>query len=91
MERRNFGCAPCLSLRRELAAGRRGVAALRMIACWIAYVRTEPSGLADPLAARLLVSQRTKDLLAFVAPDLAEDDAVVADLDELVARYRKGQ
>ena len=78
-------------LRRELAAGRRGVAALRMIACWIAYVRTEPSGLADPLAARLLVSQRNKDLLAFVAPDLAEDDAVVADLDELVARYRKGQ
>lgn len=78
-------------LRRERAASRRGTAALRMIACWIAYLRTEPPDLADPLAGRLLVTRRTRDLLAFIAPDLAEDDTVVADLDELVSRHRKGQ
>jgi fructuronate reductase len=78
-------------LRRERAASRRGMAALRMIACWIAYLRTEPPDLADPLAGRLLITRRTRDLLAFIAPDLAEDDAVVADLDELVSRHRKGQ
>jgi fructuronate reductase len=78
-------------LRRELAAGRRGMAALRMIACWVAYLRAEPADLADPLAGRLRGTRRTRDLLAIVAPELAEDDTVVADLGELAARYRKGQ
>jgi fructuronate reductase len=78
-------------LRRELAAGRRGGAALRMLACWIAYLRAGPSDLADPLAGRLLVTRRTRDLLAILDPELAEDDAVVADLGQLVSRYRKGQ
>jgi fructuronate reductase len=75
-------------LRRERAAGRRGTAALRMIACWIAYLRTAPADLADPLADRLLATRRTRDLLAFLAPDLAEDDAILADLDELESRRR---
>lgn len=71
-------------LRRERAAGRRGVAALRMIACWIAYLRGSPS-VADPLAATLLAARRAADLLTVLAPDLAADAAVVADLEELVA------
>ena len=78
-------------LRRERAAGRRGTAALRMLACWIAYLHTEPADLADPLAGQLHATQRTKDLLAIVDPELAEDDTVVADLDELVSQHRKGQ
>jgi fructuronate reductase len=78
-------------LRRERAAGRRGTAALRMLACWIAYLRTEPADLADPLAGRLHATRRTRDLLAIAGPDLAEDDTVVADLDELVSQHRKGQ
>ncbi|MEU6655739.1 mannitol dehydrogenase family protein [Streptomyces sp. NPDC046900] len=77
-------------LRRERAAGRRGTAALRMLACWISYLRTEPADLADPLADRLSATRRTRDLLVMVAPDLAEDDSVVADLDEMVSQHRKG-
>jgi fructuronate reductase len=78
-------------LRRERAAGRRGAAALRMLACWIAYLRTEPADLVDPLADRLSATRRTRDLLALVDPDLAEDDSVVADLDAMVSPHRKGQ
>ncbi|WP_255947870.1 mannitol dehydrogenase family protein [Streptomyces odontomachi] len=73
-------------LRRERAAGHRGEAALRMLACWIAYLRTEPADLADPWADRLRTTRRTEDLLALVAPDLADDDALVADLDALVSQ-----
>jgi fructuronate reductase len=78
-------------LRRELAAGRRGTAALQMIACWIACLHAGPADLADPLAGRLRATPRTRDLLAILDPDLAENDTVVADLDELAARHRKGQ
>ncbi|HEX6523272.1 MAG TPA: mannitol dehydrogenase family protein [Streptosporangiaceae bacterium] len=78
-------------VRRERDAGRSGAAALRMIACWIAYVRTEPADLADPLAGRLRVTRQTRDLLAFIDPDLAQDDGIVADLDELVSQHRKGR
>lgn len=72
-------------LRRERADGRRGTAALRMIACWIAYLRGKPPTLADPLAATLLSARRTTDFLAALAPDLTEDAEVVADLEDLVA------
>jgi fructuronate reductase len=81
-------------LRRERAAGRRGTAALRMIACWIACLRGEragPHGLADPLAATLLAARRAADLLNVLAPDLAADTEVVADLDDLVAEQRNGR
>lgn len=76
-------------LRLERAAGRRGTAALRMIACWIACLRAGrygPSGPADPLAATLLAARRAADLLAVLAPDLAADAEVAADLDDLVAQ-----
>lgn len=75
-------------LRRERAAGRRGTAALRMIACWIAYLRGEPPGLADPLAARLLAARPAADFLAVLDPDLAADAEIVADLESLVADFR---
>jgi fructuronate reductase len=81
-------------LRRERAAGRRGTAALRMIACWIAYLRGEragPSGLADPLAATLLAARGATDLLAVLAPDLAADAEVVADLGDLAAEQQNAR
>jgi fructuronate reductase len=81
-------------LRRERAVGRRGTAALRMIACWIACLRGEragPSGLADPLAATLLAARRATDLLAVLAPDLAADAEVVADLGNLVAEQQNAR
>jgi fructuronate reductase len=77
-------------LRRERAFGRRGLAALRTLAHWIAYLHTEPADLVDPLADRLRATRRTRNLLAMVDPDLAGDDSVVADLDELVSQHRKG-
>jgi fructuronate reductase len=77
-------------LRRERAFGRRGLAALRTLAHWIAYLHTEPADLVDPLADRLRATRRTRNLLAMVDPDLAGDDSVVADLDELVPQHRKG-
>jgi fructuronate reductase len=79
---------------RERAAGRHGTAALRMIACWIAYLHSGsagPPGLADPLAAMLLAAQRATDLLAVLAPDLAADAEVAADLDDLVAEQQNGR
>jgi fructuronate reductase len=81
-------------LRRERAAGRRGTAALRMIACWIAYLRGDRGGapgLADPLAAQLLSARRATDMLAVLAPDLAADAEVAADLDDLVAAQQNGR
>jgi fructuronate reductase len=78
-------------LRRERAAGRRGTASLRMIACWIDYLRAGPPGLIDPLAATLLAARRATDLLAVLAPDLAADAEVAADLDDLVAEQRSGR
>ena len=77
-------------LRRERAGGRRGLAALRTLAHWIAYLHTEPADLVDPLAERLRTTHRTRDLLAILDPDLACDDSVVADLDELVSQHQKG-
>ena len=80
-------------LRRERAAGRRGTASLRMIACWIVYVhakQADPPGLADPLAVTLLAARRPRDLLALLAPDLAEDGELTADLDALVAEHQPG-
>jgi fructuronate reductase len=75
-------------LRRERAAGRRGTAALRMIACWVAYLRGEPPGLTDPLAATLLAARRAAEFLAVLDPELAADAEVAADLEDLVARQR---
>jgi len=81
-------------LRRERAAGRRSTASLRMIACWIAYVRGKQDGppdLADPLAATLLATRRPADLLALLAPDLAADAEITADLNALLAEHQKGR
>jgi fructuronate reductase len=81
-------------LRRERAVGRRGTAALRIIASWIAYLpgeRAGQPGLADPLAQTLLKARRATDLLAVLAPDLAADAEVAADLDDLVAEQLNGR
>jgi hypothetical protein len=50
-----------------------------------------PSGLADPLAATLLTARRATDLLAVLAPDLAADAEVVADLGDLVAEQQNAR
>jgi fructuronate reductase len=78
-------------LRRERAAGRRGEAGLRILACWIAYLRTEPHELSDPLAEQLRGPRSTSDILALLDPELAADDDLLADLDELVTELRKGK
>jgi fructuronate reductase len=76
-------------LRRELAAGRRGAAALRMLASWITYVRSVPAELNDPLAARLRLAaqaprhQASRALLGVIDTELAEDDAIIADLNDI--------
>ncbi|MFJ9033212.1 mannitol dehydrogenase family protein [Streptomyces sp. NPDC102274] len=76
-------------LRRELAAGRRGEAALRMLACWIAYVRASPADLTDPLADSLRQAARApwreacRGLLSVLDAELAENDGVIADLDSM--------
>ena len=65
-----------------------------MIACWIAYVRGKQNGppdLADPLATTLLVTRRPADLLALLAPDLAADAEITADLNALLAEHQKGR
>jgi fructuronate reductase len=77
-------------LRRERAAGRRGEAGLRILACWIAYLRTEPHELSDPLADQLRASRSARDILALLDPELAADDDLLTDLDELVAEQREG-
>jgi hypothetical protein len=85
---------PALSPATSQAAGRRGTASLRMIACWVAYVRGKQNGppdLADPLATTLLATRRPADLLALLAPDLAADAGITADLDALVAEHQKGR
>jgi fructuronate reductase len=70
-------------LRRERAAGRPGGAALRVLACWIAYLRSAPADLYDPPVQRLRV--RTRDMLSVLDSELAGESGLVADLDELVA------
>jgi fructuronate reductase len=76
-------------LRRELAAGRRGAASSRMLACWIAYVRTAPAELTDPLADRLREAARgpwreaCRALLSTLDAQLAENNEVIADLDSM--------
>jgi len=77
-------------LRRERAAGRRGEAGLRILACWIAYLRTEPNELSDPLADQLRAARSASDTLALLDPELAADDVLLADLDELITEQRKG-
>jgi fructuronate reductase len=78
-------------LRRERAAGRRGPGALRMLACWIGYVRSESGPLEDPLAARLRSARDARDFLAVLDAELAADDELCAGLDELAAEYREGR
>jgi fructuronate reductase len=78
-------------LRRERAAGRRGEAALRVLACWIAYLRTEPRELSDPLAEQLRALRSVRDILALLDSELAADDGILADLDELVTEQREGK
>jgi fructuronate reductase len=78
-------------LRRERAAGRRGEAGLRILACWIAYLRTEPHEMSDPLAEQLRATRSTSDTLALLDPDLAADDDLLADLDELVTEQQEGK
>jgi fructuronate reductase len=76
-------------LRRERAAGRRGGAALRMVACWIAYLRSAPGDPHDPPAQRLRA--HTRDILGLLDPELAGEADLVADLDELVAEHLEGK
>jgi fructuronate reductase len=76
-------------LRRERAAGRRGEAALRLLASWIAYLRTQPHELSDPLAEQLRVGRSASEILALLDSELAADDDIIADLDELVTEQRE--
>jgi fructuronate reductase len=78
-------------LRRERGAGRRGEAGLRILACWIAYLRTEPRELSDPLAEQLRASRSTRDILALLDSELAADDDIIADLDELMTEQWAGK
>jgi fructuronate reductase len=78
-------------LLRERGAGRRGEAGLRILACWIAYLRTEPLELSDPLAEQLRESRSISDILALLDPELAADDDILANLDELVTEQRGGR
>lgn len=73
---------PIVSL--ERGAGRRGGAGLRILACWIAYLRTEPDELCDPLAGQLRAARSVSDVLALLDAELAADADIVADLHELV-------
>jgi fructuronate reductase len=75
-------------LRRERRAGRRGEAGLRILACWIAYLRTEPHELSDPLAEQLRAARSTGDFLALLDAELAAGDDILADLDELMTGQR---
>jgi fructuronate reductase len=74
---------PIVSL--ERAAGRRGGAGLRIVACWIAYLRTEPDDLRDPLAGQLRTARSVRAILALLDRELAADADILADLHELVA------
>jgi fructuronate reductase len=76
-------------LRRERAAGRRGGAALRMLACWIAYLCSVPDDMHDPPAQSL--QGRSRDLLGLLEPHLSMEKDLVADLDELVAEHADGK
>jgi fructuronate reductase len=78
-------------LRRERGAGRRGEAGLRILACWIAYLRTDPHELSDPLAEQLRAQRSTSDILALLDSELAADDDLLAELDELVTEQREGK
>lgn len=78
-------------LRRERAAGRRGEAVLRMLACWVAYLRTDPAELSDPLAEQLRAARTTRDVLALLDSELAADDDILADLDPLVNEQAEGK
>jgi fructuronate reductase len=78
-------------LRRERSAGRRGAAGLRILACWIAYLHTQPRELSDPLAEQLLAAQSTHDILALLDTELAADDDILADLEELMTEQRAGK
>jgi fructuronate reductase len=76
-------------LRRELSAGRRGAAGLRMLASWMEYVRSAPAQLTDPLADSLRHTAQAprreayRALLGLLDPELAENHAVIADLDDI--------
>jgi hypothetical protein len=66
----------------------------KSLACWIACVRGKQDGppdLADPLAATLLATRRPADLLALLAPGLAGDSEITADLSALLAEHQKGR
>jgi fructuronate reductase len=74
---------PVVSL--ERAAGRRAGAGLRILACWIAYLHTEPPELTDPLAAQLHAARSVGEILTLLDPQLAADADILADVQELVA------
>jgi fructuronate reductase len=76
-------------LRRERAAGRRGGAALRMLACWIAYLSSVRDDPHDPPAQSL--QGRSRDLLGLLEPHLSVEKDLLADLDELVAEHSDGK
>jgi fructuronate reductase len=69
-------------LRGEVAAGRLPAGAIRIVAAWIDHLRGFGAPVADagagPFQAR---AGRVRDVLALLAPDLAEDDALVAAID----------
>ena len=72
----------------ELAAGRSGTGALRMIAAWMDFV-SSGADFTDPVRDAVLETatlegrERTHALLALISPALAEDDAVVSRVEAL--------
>jgi fructuronate reductase len=82
-------------VRRERSVGRLPAAALTTIAAWIAHVQHEGAAVADPRQAALarIVAGPDRDVVArildLIAPDLAEDDAVVGWLGPAVAAWQE--
>lgn len=76
---------------RERGAGRRGEAGLRILASWIAYLRTGPQELSDPLAGQLRAARSVSEFLVLLDPALAADDDVISDLGGLVAELQGGE
>ena len=61
------------------------------MACWIAYLRTGPQELSDPLAGQLRAARSVSEFLALLDPALAADDDVISDLGGLVAELQGGE
>ena len=68
-------------LRAERAAGRMPAGAVRVVAAWIAHLRGAGAPVKDAAGdAVIAVAADTRDVLAMLDADLADDDALLAEL-----------